>query len=56
MTLRNRIKAALRYFRALRREPVSKREAKARSSRLHEQLRREVIEQQLVRAVREAIR
>jgi hypothetical protein len=55
MTLATRIRNAFRYFRAIGREPVSAQIAAARKRAVNEELRRYVIEQQLVRAVSEAL-
>lgn len=50
-----RVRAALRYFRSLAREPVSEAKARARKEAVNAELRRYVIECQLIRAVREAV-
>lgn len=55
MTFATRIRNAWRYYRSLAREPVSKQLAAQRKRAVNEELRRYVVERQLVRAVREAI-
>jgi hypothetical protein len=54
MKLRTRIRAAVNYWRSIGREPVSAKEHKARVRAKCEQLRRELAERDLVRAVEQA--